>query len=182
MKLSDTPIFVSRRTFWRRNSSRTRTTCLFPSVRSSVQFTDLTLTIKMVRLPIDIVLYLFILSLVTGNELEVVIQDSEVIFFETPSPQPPRYDIFLSHKYKLFELRTEGVENRKKRKRLAVGNSTIYTVSKKSLVTCLCMGQNYPKYRQCGQDRGGPSNLKNGVNFSYVLGTLYTNLQQFPIK
>ena len=29
---------------------------------------------------------------------------------------------------------------------------------------------------------GGPSNLKNEAIFSYVLGTLYANFQQFPIK
>ena len=29
------------------------------------------------------------------------------------------------------------------------------------------------KYRQCGRGKGGPSNLKNGFIFSYVLGTTY---------
>ena len=33
-----------------------------------------------------------------------------------------------------------------------------------------------------GEAGAGPSNLKNGVIFSYVLGTSYTNLQQSQIK
>ena len=41
---------------------------------------------------------------------------------------------------------------------------------------------NYPKYKQFGRGRSRPSNLKNGVIFSYVLDTSYINLQQFPIK
>ena len=58
----------------------------------------------------------------------------------------------------------------------------VYTASKKSFTTCLCMELNYPKYRQCRRDRGGPLNLKHVDIISYVLDTSYANFQQFPIK
>ena len=57
----------------------------------------------------------------------------------------------------------------------------IYTATKKYFTTCLCVEQNNPKYRLCGQGRDGPSNLKNVDIFSYITGTFYANFQ-FLIK
>ena len=45
-----------------------------------------------------------------------------------------------------------------------------YTVGlQKCWVTCLCMRQNYPNYRQCGRERGGPTFLFDGDFFHIPL-------------
>ena len=53
------------------------------------------------------------------------------------------------------------------------------TAYKKSLATCLCMGQNCPKYRQCGRGRGGPSNLAKGSSFLTICPWQY--VYQFTV-
>ena len=64
-----------------------------------------------------------------------------------------------------------------------VSDLYIYTASKKSFTTCLCVWNKTTLNIGSGGGAGArPSNLKNEVIFSYVLGTLYANFQQFPIK